>query len=556
LSSFYVVLSWFVLVLRLLARSLATNDMTLPVLTVRSPFVLAYFLSVPRSSVFYTLIRRNAIFVLFVYDDRRHSSFTFHFTTTTRMSKKRPRPILLLGILVVQNTLAALVGRYTRSSNRGGGGGTGAKSNSNNNKEELYDIRNFLLICELGKLVLSLVLEAISRQSNTNTNTNTNITLSSSSSSSSSIGKDHSTSTQPQQHYCYYGPLWLLLQSLRRHIWNWETLRMAPPALLYFGSNTCRYVAQGHLNVPIFQVTVQSRLVTTAALSVLLLKRSYALRQWICLITISLGVALVVLTETIFTTTTASTTSLSSQQQNPEDMMLGLLSLGTACVLSSLASVYFESVLKRETTKKGMEGGTNVVYKKDEDHPGGDEQMEKGTNNTSCKQTRPPVILIPPDDEPSLWMRNIQLALFSVLVAILQGATMGAAGAAGGYSGSSPQQPQRPFFHGFHGWVWVQVVLFSGGGILVAAVTKYADSVIKGLATAVSMLLSSSLSAVVFSSSSAAAASSSSSPILRFLCFGLGGTMIVTSVYLFSNPFLPSSSLRLWCHRGKNPSKE
>eukprot|EP00978_Attheya_sp_CCMP212_P042169 scaffold252569_cov51-Attheya_sp.AAC.2 len=37
--------------------------------------------------------------------------------------------------------------------------------------------------------------------------------------------------------------------------------------------------------------------------------------------------------------------------------------------------------------------------------------------------------------------------------------------------------------HGFHGWVWVLVLLQAGGGMLVVAVIKYADNVLKGLAT-------------------------------------------------------------------------
>ena len=333
--------------------------------------------------------------------------------TKVANQRERPffvRPFFLLTILVVQNSAAALTGRYTRSGRP---------------KDELFNIGNFLLVCEVAKLILSLLLEAIDGN---------------------------------------------LLSKLRTHVWQRpkETLQLAPPALLFFASNTFRYVAQGNLQVPVFQVIVQSRLITTAWWSVLLLQRSYVRKQWICLVTTTLGLVIVVLGEA---------KGRQTQPQNKyENLSIGVPSLLGACFLSSLASVYLEKVYKANPRIVPLLG-----------------------ENDGQAGPAP----------PTLWMRNIQLACFSIVIATLQNI--------GTYDHS------KPFFYGFHPLVWLQVALFSGGGVLVAAVTKYADSVLKGLATAISMLVSSVLSAVLLSA-----------PI-RSGSFVIGATTIIASVYLFSN---------------------
>jgi UDP-sugar transporter A1/2/3 len=117
-------------------------------------------------------------------------------------------------------------------------------------------------------------------------------------------------------------------------------------------------------------------------------------------------------------------------------------------------------------------------------------------------------------------MRNIQLAFFSVVIAILQGlwkshgadtATVGTA------------LVQQSYFHGFSVWAWIWVALQAGGGMLVAAVIKYADNVLKGLATGVSVVFTTVLTMVFFGT-----------PLSEQ--FAMGGVIILTAVYLFSNP--------------------
>lgn len=321
---------------------------------------------------------------------------------------------MLLVMMVLQNSATVLVGRYTRA---------GVP------KSELCDVNHLIVVVELGKLLLSAALE-------------------------------------------FYATQGKLLQSLHTHVYSnpMDTVKILVPALLYLVQNTLLYIALANLTAPIFQVTYQAKLVTTALVSVLMLQRSYSAQQWICLFILSLGVAVVVLGEQ------KSTSSGSSDEQRlaavsgaaAQNLPLGLLAVSIACMSSALAGVYFEMVLKKP--------------------------------NTDATKQAP----------ASLWMRNIQLSFFSVVIAYVQGFFR------------EPPAVSVPYLHGFSSLVWVLVVLQAGGGLLVAAIIKYADNVLKGLATGVSVVLATALSILLFGT-----------PLTGQ--FSLGAGMILAAVYYFSN---------------------
>jgi solute carrier family 35 (UDP-sugar transporter), member A1/2/3 len=193
-----------------------------------------------------------------------------------------------------------------------------------------------------------------------------------------------------------------------------DALKILVPALLYLLQNTLLYVALSNLTAPIFQVTYQAKLVTTAIVSVIMLQRKYSFQQWVCLVAISIGVAVVVLGE--------KGGSQKNNESGSQSLVVGLVAVTTACFSSALAGVYFEYVIKKPS---------------------------------AAGQTAP---------SPSLWMRNMQLAFFSVCIAIGQGIFQ---------SLKDTETPKgQGYFHGFTGWVWVLVWLQAGGGLLVAAVIK------------------------------------------------------------------------------------
>lgn len=321
---------------------------------------------------------------------------------------------LLLVMMVVQNSSTVLVGRHTRSSVA---------------QEDLYSVNHLILTCELLKLILSCVLE-------------------------------------------WKGTNGQLMSSVQLHILDRpkDALKILVPALLYLLQNSLLYVALSNLTAPIFQVTYQGKLVTTAVVSVIMLQRKYSFQQWVCLVGLSLGVAIVVLGE--------KGGSKENEENGSQNLFVGLVSVTTACFSSALAGVYFEYVVKKPS---------------------------------AAGQTAP---------SPSLWMRNMQLAFFSVCIALGQGIFQKA---------DADAPADQGYFHGFTGWVWVLVWLQAGGGLLVAAVIKYADNVLKGMATGVSVVTSTACSTVLFGT-----------PLTGQ--FSIGAVMILISVYGFSNPItLPSS---------------
>jgi UDP-sugar transporter A1/2/3 len=52
---------------------------------------------------------------------------------------------------------------------------------------------------------------------------------------------------------------------------------------------------------------------------------------------------------------------------------------------------------------------------------------------------------------------------------------------------------------GYSFWVWATITLVAAGGLLVAVVVKYADNILKGFATSLSILLSAVISYMYFS---------------------------------------------------------
>lgn len=285
--------------------------------------------------------------------------------STQFLSSPAFKLILLVG-MVLQNSATVLVGRYTRAS---------AKT------EDLYVVNHLILVTEIGKLLLSCLFEFVT--------------------------------TNGQ-----------LAQSIKVNVIQapYDALKIMVPALLYLVQNSLLYVALSNLTAPLFQVTYQGKLVTTAIVSVLMLNRKYTFQQWICLVGLSVGVAIVVLGE-------SGDKKNDDEETKDQSLSVGLFAVTVACFSSALAGVYFEKVVKAPAA------------------PG--------------QAKKKPV---------SVWMRNIQLAFFTIITASVQGM----------FTGSKTEREgaeSKPYFHGFTFWVWVLVGLQAGGGLLVAAVIKYADNV-------------------------------------------------------------------------------
>ena len=123
-------------------------------------------------------------------------------------------------------------------------------------------------------------------------------------------------------------------------------------------------------------------------------------------------------------------------------------------------------------------------------------------------------------------MRNIQLSFFCIVFAYLQGLSdqRAAAKTAGSmdFVDGDDDISGKAYLHGFTPWVWLLVTLQACGGLLCAAVMKYADNVLKGLANGISVVVASILSVILLKAELSSK-------------FPLGAAIIFASVYFFTN---------------------
>lgn len=233
-----------------------------------------------------------------------------------------------------------------------------------------------------------------------------------------------------------------------------DTLLVGLPALLYLVQNNLLYVATTHLDAATCQVAYQLKLLTTAFFTVTLLHRHISNRRWASLGLLFVGVVLVQAPK--------PGAVAAASAQSP---VLGMVAVTCACLLSGLAGVWLERIVKRSA-------------------------------------------------EVPIWLRNIQLGMVSLVlglgsVLLLDGKALRRGG----------------FFQGYTPLVWMVVGQVSAGGLLVGLIMKYADNVVKGFATSLSIVLSSLASWFI--------PSFNFEPSLAFLG---GSSLVILATVLYSSP--------------------
>ena len=294
---------------------------------------------------------------------------------------------------------------------------------------------------------------------------------------------------------------------------------MAIPALVYTLANSLQYVGISNLDAATFQVVYQFKIIVTAVFSVVMLRKYISTRQWISLILLMVGVAIVSLPEDEMQSLVSShhTSIYSPRSVNPlkprlgqvfsrgahimkrsatyegiaedewaldngagSDAFTGLLATLSVCICSGFAGVYLEKVMKESTHK---------------------------TN--------------------SIWIRNTQLSVYSLFpaffigVIFLDGETVSKYG----------------FFNGYNWVVVLSIAMQSLGGILAAFCIFYADNISKGYATSIAMVLSSLASFVFFDFT--ATTNVRGTQLSKEICadliqFMLGTAIVLSATYLYS----------------------
>ena len=241
-----------------------------------------------------------------------------------------------------------------------------------------------------------------------------------------------------------------------------EIVKLTVPSLLYTIQNNLLYLALTNLDAATYQVCYQLKILTTALFSALLLQRKFSGQKWASLVILTVGVAIVQISGSGDQHTHSDTSSDATDSQQQHNRIIGLVAVLCAACTSGFSGVYFEKILKGSRT--------------------------------------------------SLWVRNVQMGLPSILIAYV---TV--------YFKDGVAVQTQGFLGGYTSIVWTVVTVQAVGGLIVATVVKYADNVLKVFATSFSIVVSCIISAFLFEFH----------PTWMFLC---GASLVVTATVMYSSP--------------------
>jgi solute carrier family 35 (UDP-sugar transporter), member A1/2/3 len=264
--------------------------------------------------------------------------------------------------------------------------------------------------------------------------------------------------------------LWNLLSLLSRG------RKLIVLVLLYTVANIIPFYAISIIGAPTFTVVMQLKIFTTAGFSTCMLGRAYSATKWRALVLLVIGCILVsspILNKQAPPTAAPSAaldqsnSTLPSSSSSPDEQssltsdplsllllliesygagLLGLLATLLQASISGFSSVYFEALLKDK------------------------------------------------DDDTTIWERNFQLAFYSIIVMVLTVISqqiLGDLSMAAHSSGSAGGGSTSEIFSNWTVLAVIIAILQALGGLLVAGTLRYADSVLKCFATAVSIGLTS-----------------------------------------------------------------
>jgi UDP-sugar transporter A1/2/3 len=224
-----------------------------------------------------------------------------------------------------------------------------------------------------------------------------------------------------------------------------NTILMAVPATLYSIQMTLEYIALNHLDASVFSVLVQTKLLATAGCAVIILRKKIKKVQMISLVLLTVGVMLCNMKDG------ASSGELDAEM----DTTKGIVATLSIAACSGFASVYTEKVIKAKR-------------KINDELP----------NSQSGPSKR---------DQYGLAYTQVQLAFVSLIIMGLYCVTV-----------ELDVIIEKGLWHGFNGPAFVSIFVSAIGGLIVAAVLKFADAVLKGYATAISVILTGVLSMLLF----------------------------------------------------------
>ncbi|KAK2737648.1 hypothetical protein FQN57_007455 [Myotisia sp. PD_48] len=306
-------------------------------------------------------------------------------------------------------------------------------------------------------------------------------------------------------------PVTSLFASFSTSIFSGDSWKLVIPASLYTLSNSLEYVALSNLEAVKFQVTYQLKLLTTAIFAVTLLRKSLSRGNFLALIMLVVGVAIVLIPNSpdpmnpnsqanvrvprslaefsdLFSADSGNDKHLTKRSATyegiEEDLMrghphfngnLGVLATLGACIASGLASVTFERVLR--------------------DSP----------------------------SSISVWIRNVQLGIYSLFPALFIGVVFV----------DGEKVAKLGFFDGYNWVVGAVIITQAIGGIASLSCINRMDSLWGVAPSGFGIILSFLPGVILFDQKTS-------------FTFISGTAIVLAATYLFygSQPAIPDSRLR------------
>ncbi|KAJ6126648.1 hypothetical protein N7523_002260 [Penicillium sp. IBT 18751x] len=301
-------------------------------------------------------------------------------------------------------------------------------------------------------------------------------------------------------------PATSLFFSLTSAVFSGDSWKLVIPAVLGVLSNSLQYIALSNMRAATFQVTFQLQFLMTAVFGLMFLRRSIAPRKWGLLLLLVLGVALVQIPDA-----------------NSEHMTLQ----------EDGSSLHFPRSLEEW---KAVKGGGNL-HKRSATYEGIEEDIETIDPRLNAAIGQLSIVgaavasglggvyfekvLKDSSSHTSLWVRNVQLAVYSIFPALFIGVVFR----------DGDNIANEGFFQGYNWAVWVTIVVQALGGILSTFSISHAQRDAKSLATTATIITSIVGSFWLFDFELTAS-------------FFIGSAAVLVAVHYYGNPrFSPSAKI-------------
>lgn len=263
-----------------------------------------------------------------------------------------------------------------------------------------------------------------------------------------------------------------LAGALSRAVLSNDSWRLGIPAAIFTLQNSLQYVAASNLDATTFSTTFQIKIVSTAVFGILLLGRALDTRKWL-----ALGL-------TAFAVGVVQTSYVSSQGR-----VLSIKDLRDGVSFSTPRSIWDMEAEGNEAA--GQLNKRSATYEGiDQDFAAANPRMNASVglaaavaasvlSGLACVYLERVLKTRSETGRTSVWVRNVQLSFYSIWPALFLGV----------FFKDGEHLSKTGFFAGMNWVVWAVVLLQAAGGVLVALALSHADSMAKSFATSVSTVV-------------------------------------------------------------------